>query len=102
MSGRGGAISPPSSGTPSTIDTARRPPGARQRASAASAARARGLPEGKERTEQYQTINAQIAATVPAVPIAFPISALALSDRVLKYPASPVLNEVFTKVELKP
>jgi peptide/nickel transport system substrate-binding protein len=65
-------------------------------------ARARGLPEGRERTEQYQTINAQIAATVPAVPIAFPISALALSDRVLKYPASPVLNEVFTNVELKP
>ena len=65
-------------------------------------ARARGLPDGKERTEQYQTINAQIAATVPAVPIAFPISALALSDRVLKYPASPVLNEVFTKVQLKP
>ncbi|WP_373427635.1 ABC transporter substrate-binding protein [Arthrobacter sp. B3I9] len=65
-------------------------------------ARARGLPDGKERTEQYQTINAQIAATVPAVPIAFPISALALSDRVLKYPASPVLDEVFTKVELKP
>lgn len=64
--------------------------------------RARGLPEGRERTEQYQTINAQIAATVPAVPIAFPISALALSDRVLKYPASPVLNEVFTKIELKP
>ena len=65
-------------------------------------ARARGLPEGKDRTDQYQTINAQIAATVPAVPIAFPISALALSDRVLKYPASPVLNEVFTKVVLKP
>ncbi|WP_326965557.1 ABC transporter substrate-binding protein [Arthrobacter sp. CG_A4] len=65
-------------------------------------ARARGLPDGKERTEQYQTINAQIAATVPAVPIAFPISALALSDRVLKYPASPVLNEAFTKIELKP
>ncbi|WP_264357410.1 ABC transporter substrate-binding protein [Pseudarthrobacter sp. MM222] len=65
-------------------------------------ARARGLADGKERTEQYQTINAQIAVTVPAVPIAFPISALALSDRVLKYPASPVLNEVFTKVELKP
>ncbi|MFE4227315.1 ABC transporter substrate-binding protein [Arthrobacter sp. NPDC056886] len=65
-------------------------------------ARARGLPDGTDRTSQYQTINAQIAATVPAVPIAFPISALALSDRVLKYPASPVLNEVFTKVELKP
>ena len=65
-------------------------------------ARARGLPDGKDRTSEYQTINAQIAATVPAVPIAFPISALALSDRVLRYPASPVLNEVFTKVELKP
>jgi peptide/nickel transport system substrate-binding protein len=65
-------------------------------------ARARGLPEGEERTAQYRTINAQIAESVPAVPIAYPISALALSDRVLKYPASPVLNEVFTKVELKP
>ncbi|TLM82471.1 ABC transporter substrate-binding protein [Pseudarthrobacter sp. NamE2] len=64
--------------------------------------RARGLPEGQERDEQYHTINAQIAATIPAVPIAFPISALALSDRVLSYPASPVLNEVFTKVQLKP
>jgi peptide/nickel transport system substrate-binding protein len=64
--------------------------------------RARGLPEGQERDEQYHTINAQIAATVPAVPVAFPISALALSDRVLSYPASPVLNEVFTKVQLKP
>lgn len=64
--------------------------------------RARGLPEGQERTDLYHTINDQIAASVPAVPIAFPISALALSDRVLKYPASPVLNEVFTKVELKP
>ena len=63
--------------------------------------RARGLPEGDERTRQYQTINSQIAATVPAVPIAFPISALALSDRVEKYPASPVLNEVFTNVRLK-
>jgi peptide/nickel transport system substrate-binding protein len=64
--------------------------------------RARGLPAGEERDEQYHTINAQIAATVPAVPIAFPISALALSDRVSSYPASPVLNEVFTKVQLKP
>jgi peptide/nickel transport system substrate-binding protein len=64
--------------------------------------RARGLPEGQERTEQYQTINAQIAESVPAVPIAFPISALALSERVVSYPASPVLNEVFTKVQLKP
>ncbi|HEY9355030.1 MAG TPA: ABC transporter substrate-binding protein [Arthrobacter sp.] len=64
--------------------------------------RARSMPEGQERDEQYHTINVQIAASVPAVPIAFPISALALSDRVASYPASPVLNEVFTKVQLKP
>jgi peptide/nickel transport system substrate-binding protein len=64
--------------------------------------RARSLPVGDERNAQYQTINAQIAETVPAVPIAFPISALALSDRVISYPASPVLNEVFTKVQLRP
>jgi peptide/nickel transport system substrate-binding protein len=64
--------------------------------------RARGMPEGKERDDQYHTINTQIAASVPAVPIAFPISALALSDRVVSYPASPVLNEVFTKIQLKP
>ena len=64
--------------------------------------RARSMPEGQDRDEQYHTINVQIAASVPAVPIAFPISALALSDRVVSYPASPVLNEVFTKVQLKP
>ncbi len=63
--------------------------------------RARSLPEGKERTSLYQAINAEIATAVPAVPIAFPISALALSDRVEKYPASPVLSEVFTNVRLK-
>ncbi len=65
-------------------------------------ARARGLPDGDERVEAYRAINTQIAETIPAVPIAFPISALALSDRVEFYPASPVLDEVFTKVRLKP
>ncbi|MGP0222964.1 ABC transporter substrate-binding protein [Paenarthrobacter sp. NCHU4564] len=64
--------------------------------------RARALPNGDDRNTQYQAINAEIAASVPAVPIAFPISALALSDKVESYPASPVLNEVFTNVRLKP
>ncbi|MDI2034049.1 Heme-binding protein A [Paenarthrobacter nitroguajacolicus] len=64
--------------------------------------RARALPDGDERNAQYQAINAEIAASVPAVPIAFPISALALSNKVESYPASPVLNEVFTNVRLKP
>ncbi len=64
--------------------------------------RARAMPNGDDRNAQYQAINAEIAASVPAVPIAFPISALALSNKVESYPASPVLNEVFTNVRLKP
>lgn len=63
--------------------------------------RARGLPNGPERTALYQTISSQLAQDIPAVPIAFPISALAMSDRVVSYPASPVLSEVFNKIKLK-
>jgi peptide/nickel transport system substrate-binding protein len=62
--------------------------------------RARSLPNGPERTAAYESISQQIATTIPAVPIAFPISAVALSDRVISYPVSPVLNEVFNKVTL--
>ncbi|GAB3284324.1 ABC transporter substrate-binding protein [Sinomonas notoginsengisoli] len=62
--------------------------------------RARGLPDGTERTQAYQNINGQIGSTVPAVPIAFPISAVAVSARVATYPASPVLNEPFNHVKL--
>lgn len=62
--------------------------------------RARSMPNGAERTAAYESINKQIAATVPAVPIAFPISAIALSDKVTSYPLSPVLNEVFNNVTL--
>lgn len=63
--------------------------------------RARSLPEGADRTAAYQSINQQIIQTVPAVPIAFPISALAMSNRVESYPVSPVLNEVFNKIKLR-
>ncbi|WP_245934403.1 ABC transporter substrate-binding protein [Arthrobacter psychrolactophilus] len=64
--------------------------------------RARSMPNGTERVAAYEAINQQLAETVPAVPIAFPISAIALSDRVLSYPLSPVLNEVFNNVKLSP
>lgn len=64
--------------------------------------RARGMPDGPDRVEAYESISKQLAATVPAVPIAFPISAIALSDRVVSYPLSPVLNEVFNQVTLAP
>ncbi|MET4003470.1 peptide/nickel transport system substrate-binding protein [Arthrobacter sp. UYCu511] len=64
--------------------------------------RARSMPNGADRVAAYESISKQIAATVPAVPIVFPISAIALSDRVLSYPLSPVLNEVFNAVQLAP
>ncbi len=64
--------------------------------------RARSLPDGPDRIAAYEAISKQLAETVPAVPIAFPISALALSNRVISYPLSPVLNEVFNSVVLTP
>ena len=63
--------------------------------------RARGLPDGADRTQAYQSINSQLGSTAPAVPIAFPISAVAVSARVDTYPTSPVLNETFNHVTLK-
>lgn len=62
--------------------------------------RARSIPNGPARTAAYDAINKLIASSVPAVPIAFPISAIALSDKVAGYPLSPVLNEVFNHVTL--
>jgi len=62
--------------------------------------RARGLPNGEERSEAYADISAQLADRLPAVPLAFPISALAMSARVTTYPVSPVMNEVFNRIDL--
>lgn len=62
--------------------------------------RARSLPNGGERSAAYDAINQRIAQSVPAIPIVFPISALALSDGVASYPLSPVLNEVFNSLTL--
>lgn len=61
---------------------------------------ARTLPAGDSRRAAYQSIDLEIATLIPAVPLAFPISAVALSDRVQSYPVSPVMNEVFNKIVL--
>lgn len=61
---------------------------------------ARTLPNGDERNEAYREISESLAQEVPGVPIAYPISALAMSDRVVSYPVSPVLDEVFNQIEL--
>lgn len=63
--------------------------------------RARTLPPGPERTSAYADISDQIADGLPAVPLAFPISALAVSERVESYPVSPVMYEVFNQIKLR-
>ncbi|GER21875.1 ABC transporter substrate-binding protein [Zafaria cholistanensis] len=61
---------------------------------------ARTLPAGEQRTRAYQEIGERLATDLPALPLAYPISALALSDRVRNYPSSPVLDETFDRVGL--
>jgi peptide/nickel transport system substrate-binding protein len=63
-------------------------------------ARAVTLPDGDERVAAYQDISESIANDIPAVPLAFPISAAVVSPRVLSYPVSPVMHEVFNYVDL--
>lgn len=63
---------------------------------------ARTLPAGPERSAAYQELNRDLAESLPAIPIAFPISAVALSPKVSDFPISPVLNEVFTSIKIRP
>ena len=62
--------------------------------------RARTLPSGQEQVDAYADIADRLSARVPAVPLAFPVSILAMSPRVASYPTSPVLNEVYNRIEL--
>jgi len=62
--------------------------------------RARTLPAGQEQADAYAEIAKRISDRIPAVPLAFPVSILAMSPRVVRYPTSPVLNEVFNLIEL--
>ena len=63
--------------------------------------RARSLPSGPEHKEAYTAISDRISTRIPAVPLAYPISALACSPRVASYPTSPVLSEVFNRIVLR-
>lgn len=61
---------------------------------------ARSMPNGPERIAAYERLSDLLATDLPAIPLTFPISALAFADRVRSYPSSPVLDEVFDKVTL--
>ncbi|WP_309081960.1 ABC transporter substrate-binding protein [Zhihengliuella sp.] len=63
-------------------------------------AAARSMPEGPERAAAYQAISDLLARDLPAQPLSFPISALAMSTAVVNYPSSPVLDEVYDRVRL--
>jgi peptide/nickel transport system substrate-binding protein len=61
---------------------------------------ARSMPPGEQRITAYQDLSNTLAKDLPALPLAFPISALAFNDSVKNYPSSPVLDEVFTDVRM--
>ncbi|WP_022873176.1 ABC transporter substrate-binding protein [Nesterenkonia alba] len=61
-------------------------------------AEARAEADDEERTALYAEAATLIAEDLPAVPLAFPISGLALGSRVADYPMSPVLNEPFAEI----
>ena len=61
---------------------------------------ARSMPPGEQRINAYRDLSNTLAKDLPALPLAFPISALAFNDSVRNYPSSPVLDEVFTDVRM--
>ncbi|GAA2563740.1 peptide/nickel transport system substrate-binding protein [Neomicrococcus aestuarii] len=63
---------------------------------------ARSTPAGAERTALYGQILETLAVDLPAYPLLYPISALALNNDVVNYPVSPVLDEPFARVEVTP
>ncbi|MGP9615971.1 ABC transporter substrate-binding protein [Arthrobacter sp. AOP36-A1-22] len=62
--------------------------------------KARSMPNGDQRATTYQQIGEQLAKDLPALPLAYPISAVAADDTVLHYPTSPTLDEPFDRVRL--
>lgn len=63
-------------------------------------ARARTATDGTARQGLIDAITRSIATDLPALPLAFPISALATGPSVNYYPISPVLDEHFARVQL--
>ncbi|MEX5236713.1 ABC transporter substrate-binding protein [Kocuria arenosa] len=62
--------------------------------------RAAALPDGEDRSSAYASINNRVSRLLPAVPLAHPISAVAVGDSVTSFPLSSTGNEVFNRVDL--
>lgn len=61
---------------------------------------ARAQTQEEPRAELYREVAELLAEDLPAVPLAYPISGLALGPQVADYPMSPVLNERFAEITL--
>lgn len=63
--------------------------------------KAASLPDGDERNSLYKKINGAIAEALPAIPLAFPISAVALNSRVTSYPLTATGVADFARIEVR-
>ncbi|MDO5492007.1 MAG: ABC transporter substrate-binding protein [Nesterenkonia sp.] len=59
---------------------------------------ARGMSSEDRRRETYREIADLVSEDLPALPLAYPISGLALGREVSDYPMSPVLHELFRDI----
>ena len=62
--------------------------------------RAAGMPQGDSRTSAYKTLNDRVSEEMPAVPLSHPVSAVAVSSRVVNYPLTSTGFERFNDLEL--
>lgn len=59
---------------------------------------ARSETDGESRDELYREAAELIAEDIPALPLAYPISGLALGQNIVDYPFSPVLHELYRDI----
>lgn len=63
--------------------------------------RARSETDEEARNDLYREAAELIAEDIPALPLAYPISGLALGQDIADYPFSPVLHELFRDISLR-
>lgn len=63
---------------------------------------AAALPDGEKRSSAYARVNNRIARALPAVPLAHPVSAVAVAGSVASFPLTSTGFEEFNRVRLNP
>ena len=64
--------------------------------------RAAAMAGGESRSRAYRGLNERISRLLPAIPLAHPVSAVAVSDRVTSFPLTSTGYERFNDVHLRP